>query len=1079
MKRFIHNSNYKFFIITLLILGWVVSSFPLKAQFYNGSQLSFGKNRVQYQKFNWTYYRTTQFDVYFYPTGKMLAQYTMFKAPQFMDEIERLFNFAPTKKLQFIVYNTQSDFRESNFAYDDDDFYNQGGVTNIYGTKAYLYFDGNHRNFDAMIRSGIANIYARLIVEGQSVGSNISAATLFNVPNWYYSGLASYIGEHWNSLIDAHVKDGILTQRYADFDELSPREATYAGHSFWKYVADIYGENTISTILYATRSSKSIEKGFYYGTGVGYRQLLANWYRYYYALYKKDMKRTMPEEVGIVQKAKRKRDYAQIKIAPNGEDYAYSTNEAGQIKVWVKTAEMKKAKVIFRKFQKTEDNPDLTFPLINWHPQGGMLGFTIEDKGRCYYYPYDVESGKLDDRLLVDVEKITDFSFSDDGKLLLFSGFKNGQSDIFLYSFKARSIQYVTKDVFDDYAPKFIDNQRKIIFSSNRNHDTLNTQETFFTARPQSSYDLFLYDYKHKDNQLLRVTNTPYANETEVKEGAEGILFLGDETGIVNRYSARFDSTISRIDTAIHYAYSARVSPLTDNAYSILEHDYDAASGQVADIVLNGNVKKIYIHPVEEKLSQPAAPSSFQRQMRAEQRQRDSLAAAKKSLRKSGSTKHGFYQVRRSDLQARGDSLRTARQPKGLSGNLADGFEFIQQVPRNYYVQYTVNKLVTQADFSFLNTTYQQFTGDKNPIYLNAGLNALVMVGIHDLFEDYRISAGFRLSFDLDNNEVMLSYENLARRLDRQVVVYRQSLKSYVDQYLYKQHNNSIFYILKYPFNKTNSLRLQFTGRYETYIMAGLNDYSLEKKDERHVWGGVKLEYVFDSSKELAVNLWRGSKIKIFAEYNHRIDKDMKNLLVVGFDARKSVKVFRNMTWATRLAGSTNFGTSRLIYYMGGIDNWILAKFNSGIWVDPSKGYAYQTLATNMRGFEQNIRNGTSFVVLSTELRMPIVQMFTARRISSNFLKSLQLVLFGDFGTAWTGLTPYSKENSLYTRIVESGSISAKVHRQVEPFIGGFGLGLRASVLGYFLKLDYAWGVEDYKIYKKRGMLMFSIGTDF
>ena len=132
-----------------------------------------------------------------------------------------------------------------------------------------------------------------------------------------------------------------------------------------------------------------------------------------------------------------------------------------------------------------------------------------------------------------------------------------------------------------------------------------------------------------------------------------------------------------------------------------------------------------------------------------------------------------------------------------------------------------------------------------------------------------------------------------------------------------------------------------------------------------------------------------------------------------------------------------------------------------------------------MRGFEQNIRNGTSFVVLSTELRMPIVQMFTARRISNNFLKSLQLVLFGDFGTAWTGLTPYSEDNCLYTRIVESGSISAKVHRQVEPFVGGFGLGLRASLLGYFLKLDYAWGVEDYKIYKKKGMLMFSLGVDF
>jgi hypothetical protein len=49
----------------------------------------------------------------------------------------------------------------------------------------------------------------------------------------------------------------------------------------------------------------------------------------------------------------------------------------------------------------------------------------------------------------------------------------------------------------------------------------------------------------------------------------------------------------------------------------------------------------------------------------------------------------------------------------------------------------------------------------------------------------------------------------------------------------------------------------------------------------------------------------------------------------------------------------------------------------------------------------------------------------------------------------------------------------------VDPFVGGFGLGLRVSVFGYFLRFDYAWGVEDYKIYNRKGMFNFSIGLDF
>ena len=111
-----------FLLLALLFFG--VSS-PLHAQFYNGSQISFGKNRVQHQNFNWQYLRADQYDVYFYPTGKALAQYVYYKVPQYLGEMAQLLNYTSQKKLQFIVYNTQQDFRESNFAYDDEEFYNQ------------------------------------------------------------------------------------------------------------------------------------------------------------------------------------------------------------------------------------------------------------------------------------------------------------------------------------------------------------------------------------------------------------------------------------------------------------------------------------------------------------------------------------------------------------------------------------------------------------------------------------------------------------------------------------------------------------------------------------------------------------------------------------------------------------------------------------------------------------------------------------------------------------------------------------------------------------------------------------------
>ena len=554
-----------------------------------------------------------------------------------------------------------------------------------------------------------------------------------------------------------------------------------------------------------------------------------------------------------------------------------------------------------------------------------------------------------------------------------------------------------------------------------------------------------------EDPALLRVTETRQGNDYDARRvDQDNIIFLGDESGYVNQYVARFDSTISRIDTAVHYMSFAKTHSITDVGVSVLEHDYDAVNQQVARIALKNSIHGIHVNPVDLEKQTSIEPSFFHQKNLLEEERRETLL--------------------KPDTLVMDSLAPDSVMPKE---------EFYIPVGSGYKVQYSINKVITQADFSFLNTSYQQFEGGTSPIYLNTGFNALFMLGIHDLFEDYRVTGGFRVGVDLNSYEFMLSYENLARRLDRQVVIYRQSITSSINGYVYKQRSNSLFYILKFPFDKINSVRLTLNGRYESNVIGALSDNTLQMPDEHHLWAGVKLEYVFDSSKELYTNLWRGTKIKVFAEYNQRAEKETQNLLVVGLDARRSFKLYKNMTFAVRLAASANTGSARLVYYMGGVDNWINAKFDSDIWVDQSKNYAYQTLATNMRGFKQNIRNGTSFVLLSGELRVPVVQLIMGRKVSFNFLNSIQLNLFGDFGTAWTGLTPYSEENCLYTRYITSGPISVMVRRQVDPFVGGFGIGARCSLLGYFLRFDYAWGVEDFKIPNKKGMFLFSIGTDF
>jgi outer membrane translocation and assembly module TamA len=139
--------------------------------------------------------------------------------------------------------------------------------------------------------------------------------------------------------------------------------------------------------------------------------------------------------------------------------------------------------------------------------------------------------------------------------------------------------------------------------------------------------------------------------------------------------------------------------------------------------------------------------------------------------------------------------------------------------------------------------------------------------------------------------------------------------------------------------------------------------------------------------------------------------------------------------------------------------------------------YAYQTLATNMRGFNQNARNGNNFVVINSELRFPVFRYFYNRPIKSDFLTNFQLVTFGDVGLAWAGEDPFSDENSFYIRYIQDGSLWIKIREQKEPLIGGFGFGARTRLLGYFLRADVAWGVEDRDIHE--AVFYLSLSLDF
>jgi WD40 repeat protein len=1107
------KTNKRFLIITALVLVMILSFFSSGfAQFYNGSQMNFGKNRIQYKEFLWTYYKFDDFDIYFYLNGRELAVATAKYATEQIPLMEQKLQTGLEQKMQFLVYNNLTDLKQSNIGLTTEERYNTGGITHIIGSKVFLYFNGEQRDFEKQIRAGIANILLNQAFYGTSVGSQVKNTTLFTLPEWYSNGLISFLSEEWNTEIDNRVKDGILSGRYKRLNNLTGEDALFAGHMLWKYVSDKFGPQALTDIVSMTQISRSIDNGFLYVVGVSYKTLVTDCLAHFKEIYlAEENGRSVPQD-HFLKKIKKDRVYSQFKFSPERDKAAYVENDEGRYKIIIQDVASGKKMVVLRGGFRLEEKIDYTYPLVAWHPSGKLLTMILEKKGEVYLYFYNLEERHFENIILYNFEKVLDFSYSPDGKFLLFSAVQKGQSDLYIFNIAAGSHQQLTNDIYDDLQPVFADGIKSILFASNRPDEDLKWEdiEDAPVSVPKKT-DLYLLVRGEQENTLRRVTNTPLGNELRPVMVNQGrFAFLSDENGINNRYFGRFDSTISYVDTTIHYRYFSETYPATNYSRNILDFHINQGSSWLSQVIfLNG---KYVLQSEEFDTMQEMQPDTLEQTMFRGVLIKEAEIVKEKEkvdevIESYGEYTRRFRNVFRKDekppepvqqkpaeidinnyvfdnqavvVTTKRDTLSPAgHESPGGKLELKDAFIIPKRL--NYRVEYSINQMAAQLDFTALNFFYQPFGGGGDNGINNLGLNGFFQVGLTDLLENHRIIGGFRIPLNLSNIEYLFSYANLEKRLDKEIMIVRQATENeyYYGFYTFIERLRSyqLYYILKYPFSPVLAVRGTANVRYQKSTWLSTNEPALKEPDVNEYWGGLKGEVIYDDTKELGLNLMTGTRFKIFGEYTQILEKDSKSMFVVGFDVRNYQRIHRSFIWANRLAASTSFGKNRLIYYLGGVDNWLSPKFEIATPIDNTMNYAYQASATNLRGFNQNVRNGNSMVVYNSELRFPLFRYFATQPIKSDFLNNFQIVTFGDVGLAWAGKDPYSEENSFYIRYIEDGSLWIKVREQKEPLVGGFGFGARTRVLGYFLRADLAWGVEDRKV--KDPIFYLSLSLDF
>ncbi|NNV55901.1 TolB-like translocation protein [Limnovirga soli] len=683
-------------------------------------------------------------------------------------------------------------------------------------------------------------------------------------------------------------------------------------------------------------------------------------------------------------------------------------------------------------------------------------------------------------------------------------------------------------------------NRTGVLFASNRPGPDAPSNDTVLPSNYHFNIFLVDLLNNTDFKQITQLTKVKYGNARyPTQYNTNHFTFVNDENGIGNRWAGFFATQRDGLDTLYYigdevlrnpsdkeidstltawqkpepdsvsyfsmYKDSTYTFPLTNYQSGLLESRIAGNNGQVSEVRREGDLKFLYklkVDSVALRLRNVnARPTEYVKELL----KRDRIAANKTVEVKAETEKEEVQPAFESEFDGDKPDSASAKNTQPVVPVVVN--DIIQRRQNilsksslfDYRKKFSADYVLAGVTNNILINRYQPYQGGNGPIQLNNGndLNFSFRVGVTDVMEDVKFIGGVRFGTTLSDKDVMLSFQNYRKRLDWGLTYYRSNVTNYSGFYapgsILNYFDNVVVTNLyqanvSYPLDEIRSIRASFALRTDKGVLRPVDFTGYPEPGVLGVKDSIassmlsRLEYVYDNSINPTQNIWNGLRYKVYFEYSVPLSKGSslsgKTTYNLGADIRNYVKIYRNFIWATRAAADFSFGEAKMIYYLGGVDGWVGPKFNSANQPKPDNQYAFQSLAVNMRGFVQNVANGNNTVVLNSELRLPIFTTFFNKPINNAFLRNLQLVQFIDLGTAWNG----SVKNIERPTYIYAGAPNTPVSvRQkaggIGPLAGGYGFGLRSTLLGYFMKLDTAWPMNG--LFRGKPTLYFALGFDF
>lgn len=1070
------------------------------------SKEEFGKNRIQFRQFDWQYLSGENFDVYYYDARKIVAQEALEFLESEFDRITDQIDYPPYFKTKIFLYNSLADLRQSNIGLNKN-LYSTGGETNFIKPYVEVAHLGTTQEFKEELLFKMSDLMINEMMYGGNLKDIFQSAILQNLPDWFVQGASLYVAKGWSIEMDDYIRQLMHTRKANHATKLTGKQASLVGQSIWNFITEKYGKSSMANILNYTRVTRNEEKSIMITLGISFRQLLIEWQRFYSEMEGVvSQSYIVPDDsLHFTRQDNRTTEFTTIKISPDGRNIAYAENDRGRYVVKVRSLETGREKTIISGGSKViGQRVDYRQPIIAWS-DANTLGVIAVKYGQYVFWLYDLSTRTKLPRELEKFSNIRSFDFSGNGRLIIMSADFEGKSDLFLLSTRRDRVKRLTNDLFDDLDPSFIPNTNRVVFSSNRTNDTLRSVAKPEFQQLSNNYNLFIYDLDSTNLRLTRVTNTVSKDITPIAIDENNFLYLTDQRGIINLF--KFNRA-----TGIY-------SQVTNFSSSIKVYDLNYANNMMAWVTSKNLRENIFISRDFTTNKQVFTPATARKQLqqarviREKRKKEETKSMSVKELLNNRLKEAQEDQVseKNSDsLTISQDSIKAdtviVKVPEKKEQNVnTDNYVFEDEAAKpakpteSFLSRYTKARDKSRVKGPF---PYQSKFSSDNLVTSLAidnmrGLGIQLQTQMNDMLENYRIQGGLYTPLNLRGGDVYLEFQYLPSLIDFSVRFDRKAIrwetvpqqKPASDSYKYTL--NRIEFNASLPLTDRIRFSLKPFGEAARSVYLGETDYPstpVTKVPVTNYYAGIQSELVYDNSISTGLNLIEGTRGKIFFQHHQGLANADLSFSQVSIDVRHYQKLYKEIVIAGRGFAGTFFGNAPKKYLLGGMDSWFYGKTQVGGRTSEgqpnplgseveNQDVLFVEYATSLRGFDLSTLFGNTVMMGNVELRVPFVRALVNGPITSNFMKNLMFIGFYDIGTSWSGKPPFSSGNSVSVSEIVSGPFKVDIKNYLNPWLYSYGFGVRTVMLGYYMKFDMAWPVENYQVQNPR--IYFTLGFDF